>query len=145
MIAAAGIASDEAFGLADLRLEIVVAGIVSAEDFGLPVVAGVGDHLIEAAGIESAEAFGQPTVAGESLGVPLPSGPLPLIFPKKKPAHSIGGAGRIRSAEAFGRPTVSVRLRAGSAAQTSAQFGAVGVSYRPTMAQLMDEHQLLMS
>lgn len=105
--APASIPSEEAHGLAQVNLRLLLDAIASAEEFGVPVVVPGPWTISDVGGIASQEAVGQPTlhyyatvlpsgiVSVEAFGVPdvLP-GSVTLVVPG------------ISSEEAFGNPEI---------------------------------------
>jgi len=111
-----GIASEEAFGTAELKIFLQViapSGIASAEAFGQPAVQ-ISLLIIEPSGIPSAEAFGTPVIrSGEAI----------------KPAG-------IPSEEAFGtaETTLMLQIIAPSGVASEEAFGEPGIVIRQFIA-----------
>ena len=114
-----GIASAEAFGTPDVRVEIDPSGIASAETFGTPQI------TVNPTGIATAEAFGSP-----SLEVNLsPTGIASVeAFGTADIKLEIDPSG-VASAETFGTPAVSTTVTLSPSSITSAEaFGTVSVA-----------------
>ena len=117
---AGGIASLEAFGTANLNLNILVSGIATAEAFGTPTL----NLNILTSGIASAEAFGTANLSlnilvsgiatAEAFGTPNFGGLLEIL-----------DAGGIASAEAFGMPAILTTL-SGDEVYGNSVYGDIG-------------------
>lgn len=126
VISPSAISSAEAFGALQVNLVLISTGIVSAETFGTPVLAGP----ITATAIASAEAFGTLSIglaispvgiaSVEAVSSPIVTGPITTTG--------------IASAEAFGTPQVNLGLTVGGIASAEAfgtsalTTGAISVS-----------------
>ena len=98
------IAGAQAFGGVALAPQVAAAGVASAEAFGQPTVAPV--SVIDAAGISSAEAFGAPAV---SAGVAAAGIVSAEAFGAAVVGAVVAAAG-VASAEALGQPGVAATI-----------------------------------